>query len=102
MFVTSSKETTLVESESWPTEKDTWEILILFIWETQMATTLLLGWFFLKLFIIKCEIYLLLSYNRIGNIMVIGKGKKPWIGLPKDNGLALNALDLKLKLEQKA
>jgi len=29
--------------------------------------------------------------------MVVGKGKKPWITLPKDNGLALNALELKLK-----
>ena len=33
--------------------------------------------------------------------MVIGKGKKPWITLPKDNGLALNALDLKLQREAK-
>ena len=33
--------------------------------------------------------------TRIGNIMVLGKGKKPFITLPKDNGLALNALELK-------
>jgi len=31
--------------------------------------------------------------TRMGNVFVIGKGKKPWITLPSDNGLYLNALE---------
>ena len=31
--------------------------------------------------------------TRTSNVFVIGKGKKPWITLPKDNGLYLNALE---------
>jgi len=31
--------------------------------------------------------------TRIGNIFMIGKGKKPWISLPKDNGIWLNAVE---------
>jgi len=37
--------------------------------------------------------------TRIGNIMVIGKGKKPWISIPKGNGLYLNALETKQKVD---
>ena len=33
--------------------------------------------------------------TRINNIFVIGKGKKPLISLPKDNGIYLNALEQK-------
>jgi len=33
--------------------------------------------------------------TRIGNIMVIGKGKKAWISLPKGQGLYLTALETK-------
>jgi len=31
--------------------------------------------------------------TRIGNIFIIGKGKKPWISLPKDNGIWMNPLE---------
>eukprot|EP01017_Pseudomicrothorax_dubius_P012739 TRINITY_DN15396_c0_g1_i1.p1 TRINITY_DN15396_c0_g1~~TRINITY_DN15396_c0_g1_i1.p1 ORF type:complete len:269 (-),score=56.87 TRINITY_DN15396_c0_g1_i1:128-934(-) len=33
--------------------------------------------------------------TRISNIFVVGKGKKPWISLPADNGLYLSALEAK-------
>ena len=33
--------------------------------------------------------------TRIGNIMVIGKGKKAWISLPKGEGVYLNVLETK-------
>jgi len=31
--------------------------------------------------------------TRINNIMVIGKGKEPWVALPKDKGIYLNVLE---------
>jgi len=40
--------------------------------------------------------------TRNTNVFVIGKGKKPWISLPKGNGAYLTALEeLKSKEEQK-
>jgi len=33
--------------------------------------------------------------TRIGNIFVIGKGKKPWISLPKGNGIYLSPAEAK-------
>ena len=38
--------------------------------------------------------------TRMGNIMVIGKGKKSWMSLPKDKGLYLSALEKKLDAEK--
>jgi small subunit ribosomal protein S4e len=35
--------------------------------------------------------------TRIGNIFIIGKGKKAAISLPKQDGLYLNALELREK-----
>jgi small subunit ribosomal protein S4e len=37
--------------------------------------------------------------TRIGNIFPIGKGKKPWITLPKGNGVYLSPAELKEKQE---
>jgi len=39
--------------------------------------------------------------TRIGNIFIIGKGKKPWITLPRLNGLYLSPVDAKLEAEKK-
>ena len=36
----------------------------------------------------------------MGNIMVIGKGKKSWMSLPKEQGLYLSALEKKLDTEK--
>jgi len=33
--------------------------------------------------------------TRMGNIMVIGKGKKAWMSLPKDQGLYMSTLEKK-------
>jgi small subunit ribosomal protein S4e len=33
--------------------------------------------------------------TRLSNVFVAGKGKKPWVSLPKDNGLYLTALEKK-------
>jgi len=33
--------------------------------------------------------------TRVGNIFVIGKGKKPWISLPKGNGIYLSPIEAK-------
>lgn len=38
--------------------------------------------------------------TRIGNVFVAGKGKKPWVTLPKDNGLYLSALEKKQAAEK--
>jgi len=39
--------------------------------------------------------------TRIGNIFIIGKGKKPWITLPRLNGLYLSPVDARLEAEKK-
>jgi len=39
--------------------------------------------------------------TRMGNIFIIGKGKKPWITLPRLNGLYLSPVDAKLEAEKK-
>jgi len=39
--------------------------------------------------------------TRIGNIFVIGKGKKSWIQLPKGNGVYLSPAEAKLEAEKK-
>jgi len=39
--------------------------------------------------------------TRIGNIFVIGKGKKSWISLPKGNGIYLSPLEAKHEAEKK-
>jgi len=39
--------------------------------------------------------------TRIGNIFVIGKGKKPWISLQQDNGVYLDPLERKHALEHR-
>jgi len=40
--------------------------------------------------------------TRIGNIFVIGKGKKPWVQLPKGNGVYLSPAETKLDQETKS
>jgi len=35
--------------------------------------------------------------TRFTNVFVAGKGKKPWISLPKENGIYLSALEEKKK-----
>jgi small subunit ribosomal protein S4e len=37
--------------------------------------------------------------TRIGNIFVIGKGKKPWVTLPKGNGVYLTPAEARLAHE---
>jgi len=37
--------------------------------------------------------------TRIGNIFIIGKGKKPWIQLPKGNGVYLSPAEVKTAQE---
>jgi len=37
----------------------------------------------------------------LGNVFVIGKGKKPWISLPRLGGLYLSPVDAKLEAEKK-
>jgi len=39
--------------------------------------------------------------TRIGNIFVIGKGKKPWITLPKGNGIYLAPTEAKAEHDRK-
>jgi len=39
--------------------------------------------------------------TRIGNVFVIGKGKKPWISLPKGNGVYLSPVEAKTEHERK-
>jgi len=39
--------------------------------------------------------------TRIGNVFVIGKGKKPWISLPKGNGVYLSPVESKTEHEKK-
>jgi len=39
--------------------------------------------------------------TRISNVFVIGKGKKPWISLPKGNGLYLSPVDAKHEHERR-
>jgi len=39
--------------------------------------------------------------TRIGNVFVIGKGKKPWVSLPKHNGVYLSPVEAKLEEEKK-
>jgi small subunit ribosomal protein S4e len=39
--------------------------------------------------------------TRINNVFVIGKGKKPWIALPKYNGIYLSPVEAKLEAERK-
>ena len=39
--------------------------------------------------------------TRINNVFVIGKGKKPWITLPKYNGVYLSPFEAKLEGEKK-
>lgn len=37
----------------------------------------------------------------MSNVMAIGKGKKPWITLPRSEGLYYSALDMKEELERR-
>jgi small subunit ribosomal protein S4e len=39
--------------------------------------------------------------TRLSNVFIIGKGKKPWISLPKDNGIYMSALESKQNREKK-
>jgi len=39
--------------------------------------------------------------TRVGNVFVIGKGKKPWISLPKGNGIYLSPVEAKDAAEKK-
>jgi len=39
--------------------------------------------------------------TRIGNIFVIGKGKKPWVSLSKGNGVYLSPQEAKHEAEKK-
>jgi small subunit ribosomal protein S4e len=40
--------------------------------------------------------------TRLNNIFIVGKGKKAWISFAKDNGIYLNALEIKQDVERKA
>jgi len=39
--------------------------------------------------------------TRIGNIFIIGKGKKPWITLPRGNGVYLSPAEAKTEHDAK-
>lgn len=39
--------------------------------------------------------------TRIGNVFVIGKGKKPWVSLPRGNGVYLSPAEAKHEAEKK-
>jgi len=39
--------------------------------------------------------------TRVGNIFILGKGKKSWISLPRGNGVYLSPAEAKVEAEKK-